>query len=173
MKQTDLRQLLAKMRSGDDAAFNTLYAQLAKPVYVIAYRITQNREQAEDLTQDLFLKLFLTPPDDSVRNPRAWIFRMVHNLALDALRQPVHEELPDTLRDPDDTAGRVLMHTALDAAMSALDAQERETVSLHINADLTFQQIAHLTSRSLPAVYRCYRRALKKLRAALEEGESS
>ena len=58
-------------------------------------------------------------------------------------------------------------------AMAALDAQERETVTLHINAELTFQEIAHLTSRSLPAVYRCYRRALKKLRAALEEGELS
>lgn len=173
MKQDDLRSLLAQMRAGSNAAFTKVYDMLAKPVFVIAYRITQSREQAEDLTQDLFLKLFQTPPDESVRNPRAWIFRMIRNLAIDTTRKPVHTELPETLPDPEDHAGRVLMQTALEQAMAALDAQERETVTLHINAELTFQEIAHLTSRSLPAVYRCYRRALKKLRAALEEGELS
>ena len=173
MKQDDLRPLLTQMRAGDDAAFTRVYDMLAKPVFVIAFRITQSREQAEDLTQEMFLKLFLTPPDESVRNPRAWIFQMIRNLSIDAVRQPVHGELPEALPDPDDHAGRVLLQTALDEAMTALDTQERETVTLHINAELTFQEIARLQSRSLPAVYRCYRRALKKLRAALEEGELS
>lgn len=173
MKQENLYTLLAQMREGKEAAFSEVYSQLAKPVYVIAYRITQNKEQAEDVTQDLFLKLFLTPPDESVRNPRAWIFRMVHNLAIDAIRQPQHEALSEILPDPAHPEEDVLLHTALETAMQSLDAQEREILSLHLNAELTFQEIARLTSRSLPAVYRCYRRALHRLRAALEEGESS
>ena len=56
--------------------------------------------------------------------------------------------------------------------MHTLSQEEREVLSLHLNADLTFQEIAKISDRSLPSVYRCYKRALKRLRAALEEGES-
>ncbi|MBQ8921138.1 MAG: sigma-70 family RNA polymerase sigma factor [Oscillospiraceae bacterium] len=172
MKQADLRELLEGMRKGDEAAFPAVYDMLAKPLYVIAYRITQSREQAEDLTQELFLKLYLSPPDEAVKNPRAWIFRMMHNLAIDAARKQRPEELPEALPDPHDAIGQTLLRTALDSAMETLTPEEREVLSLHLNAELTFQELAGVTGHSLPSVYRCYRRALRKLRAALEEGES-
>ena len=97
MKQTDLYALLRDMRAGNPAAFPAVYDMLAKPLYIIAYRITQSKEQAEDLTQELFLKLYLSPPDETVKNPRAWIFRMMHNLAIDMTRSRQPEELPEAL----------------------------------------------------------------------------
>lgn len=172
MKQTDLYALLRDMRAGDPAAFPAVYDMLAKPLYIIAYRITQSKEQAEDLTQELFLKLYLSPPDETVKNPRAWIFRMMHNLAIDMTRSRQPEELPEALPDPHDALGNALLRTALDTAMETLEPEEREVISLHLNADLTFQDTARIMDRSLPSVYRCYRRALRKLRDVLEEGES-
>ena len=172
MKQHDLQALLCGVRKGSESAFSELYDLLAKPIYVIAFRITQSRELAEDLTQDTFLKLYLSPPDETVRNPRAWIFRMTHNLALDACRKQQPEELPEELPDPQDAVGQTLLRAALEDAMHTLSQEEREVLSLHLNADLTFQEIAKISDRSLPSVYRCYKRALKRLRAALEEGES-
>ncbi len=171
MEQTDLKTLLSNLRAGDEAAFPAVYDMLAKPLYVIAYRITQSKEQAEDLTQDLFLKLYLSPPDETVKNPRAWIFRMMYNLAVDCSRRQQPEELPEALPDPHDAVGESLLRSALDSAMETLMPEEREVLSLHLNADLTFQETARIMSRSLPSVYRCYRRALRKLRTALEEGD--
>jgi len=172
LKHPTLRSLLAKMREGDENAFNMVYEQLAKPVYVIAYRITQSSEQAEDITQEVFLKLFITPPDETVKNPRAWIFRIVHNLSVDAVRKPVYDGLPEDLADTAETEKQILLQNAIDEAMNTLTCDERRVLTLHINAELTFHEIAGITNRSLAAVFRCYQRALKKLRIQLEEESS-
>ena len=172
MKQNELRSLLNALHSRDSAAFAALYDMLSKPVYVIAYRITQSREQAEDITQEVFLRLWESPPDDSVKNPRAFIFQSVHNRAVDAVRRAAPAELPDTLPDPGCHEEEILLRTALEQAMQTLTTDERETVALHIHAELPFHEIARMTNRSLPAAYRTYQRALRKLRAELEKGES-
>ena len=171
MKQNALRDILAALRSGQPDAFDRLYDMLSKPVYTIAYRITGQREQAEDLTQEIFLRLYLSPPDASVKNPRAWIFQMVHNLAIDTLRKLPDAPLPDALADPADPIGDALLRAELAEAMTALTPQEREIVALHIDAELPFHEIAALTGGSLSSVYRSYRRALRTLREALEPPE--
>lgn len=58
----------------------------------------------------------------------------------------------------------------LDTAISMLSDCERQVVTLHLNAELTFLEISKIMGQSLPATYRTYRRALKMLRNTLEGG---
>ena len=173
MQNTQLRAVLAAVRAGSEGAFDQLYDALSTPVYTIALRITGSRTAAEDLTQEVFLRLWQSPPDEAVRNPRAFIFQTVHNLAVDHLRKQHTEPLPDTLADPCDPIGDMLLRETLRRAMLTLTPEERETVSLHIDAELRFHEIAALTGCSLSSVYRTYTRALKKLRTALQTDERS
>lgn len=87
MNETNLRELFSRVHNGDQEAFGRVYQELSKPVYTICWRITQSKETAEDITHDVFVKLYSTPPDNSVRNIRAWIFQMARNMSIDALRR--------------------------------------------------------------------------------------
>lgn len=158
MEKNELGKCLTRLRDGDTGAFTEIYASLKKPVYTIVYRIVLSREDAEDITQEVFLKLFSSPPDSSVRNPRAWIFRIAHNLAIDALRTR-HTATPEEDVPPADETDceRIALRLDLDAAMSKLSPQEREIVMLHTVGGLGYAEIAGITGLSLPATYRCYR----------------
>ena len=88
MDNERLKACIGRLREGDDAALEELYEDMKTPVFTIAFRIVRDREQAEDILHDLFLKLYQSPPDSSVKNPRAWIFQAAHNLSLNSLRRP-------------------------------------------------------------------------------------
>lgn len=83
----ELKEYFSKMRDGDKEAFAHIYNELKSPVFTVSFRIVQSREAAEDITHDVFVKLYTSPPDSNVKNLKAWVFQMTRNLSLDALRK--------------------------------------------------------------------------------------
>ena len=166
MTNEELRVCFDGIRAGDKTAFAVLYHDMKTPVFTVILRIVVGRETAEDVMQELFLRLYQSPPEPSVQNLRAWIFRMARNLAIDERRRARETaELQDAdLTDPRD------LDAALDVerALTALPMEEREIVTLHLNAGLGFREISEVAGLSLPAVYRRYRRALKTLEKLLK-----
>lgn len=170
MDKTQQNRLFARIQRGDKEAFTQLYHDLKQPVLTIIYRIVQNQTTAEDLTQDLFVKLFVSPPNSTVKNPRAWIFRTAHNLAIDALRKAQPANIDDiTLASPE-RLEPIIIKTDLERAIATLSPAEREILSLRLTAELGFQDIARITDQSLSAVYRSYRKTLKTLQTLLNGG---
>ena len=166
MNEKELGTLFCSFREGNNEAFSEIYNELKKPVFTIAYRITFVREIAEDITQELFLKLYTSPPDASVRNPRAWIFRMARNLAIDALRKKQCSDIDEVTLSFDDTE-RINTGIDIEKALSSLSLSEREIVSLHIDGGLGFRDIGKALGISLTSAYRKYKSALNKLRRML------
>ncbi|MBR3966512.1 MAG: sigma-70 family RNA polymerase sigma factor [Clostridia bacterium] len=166
MNEKELGVLFCSFREGNNEAFSEIYNELKKPVFTIAYRITFVREIAEDITQELFLKLYTSPPDASVRNPRAWIFRMARNLAIDALRKKQCSDIDEVTLSFDDTE-RINSGIDIEKALSSLSLSEREIVSLHIDGGLGFREIGKALGISLTSAYRKYKSALNKLRRML------
>lgn len=167
MLEMDLQELFLRVKNGDKDAFAQIYAELKRPVFAIACRIAQSREMAEDITQDVFVKLYVSPPDSSIKNPRAWAFRMARNLAIDAQRKRQSVGLDDVELPAEDEIGCFIMRSDIEAAISRLPCDEREIVTLHINAELHFNEIARIVGLSLPATYRKYRKAIKSLQNLL------
>ena len=95
---------------------------------------------------------------------------MARNLAIDALRKKQSIDLDDVELAVEDEISGVIMRWDIESAISRLPRDEREVLTLHINAELHFNEIAHIVGLSLPATYRKYRKAIKTLRELLGGG---
>ena len=104
--------LLERIRQGDTTSFETLFYRHYDRVYGLLYRLVGNRVEAEDLTQEAFLKLyrhafkkrpFAKPTFGAAReqNIGAWLYRVATNLGYDALRSRRRSQERDTLLVPD------------------------------------------------------------------------
>ena len=170
MNETDLKMLFQRFREGDENAFAAIYQTLKLPVYTVCWRIVQIRETAEDLTHEIFLKLYISPPEETVRNERAWVFQMAHNASIDVLRK--RRELPWDGKECAAEEKFTALDQSLDleSAMSRLPDDYRQIITLHLNAGLSFQQISQIMGLSLSGAFRNYRKAIKLLRQLLEGG---
>ncbi|MCL2488888.1 MAG: RNA polymerase sigma factor [Oscillospiraceae bacterium] len=168
-----LRNHLDRFRDGDRQAFAEIYDRMKTPLFTVICRIARDRETAEDILHDLFVKLYQSPPDDTVGNPRAYIYKMARNLAVNSARRPAADELSDALADPVPPVSETAADR-LDIAegMRRLAADEAEIVSLHLYGGLTFREIAGIAGIPLGTALWKYRRAIGKLRNYLNGGNT-
>lgn len=167
MTDEELRNLLKQMRSGDTDAFEKIYNEMPAPVYTVALRITNDRTLAEDAVQEIFIKLYTSPPDENITKLRAYIFKAARNKALDMLRaNPTHVDI-DECGDIPSPQGGSLQEIA--EALSTLSESDRSIVTLHINGGLKFREIAEITEKPLGTVLWRYRKAVALLRKLLSE----
>lgn len=152
-------------------AFEALYNEMGRPMYTVACRILKNRADAEDIVQDVFLKLLKRDDGEAIDNVRAYILQTVRNEALMLLRKRSKEELrgeiPEDVPEGETETENAENRTAVLGALSALEPTERDIFTLHVNGELGFEEIAGMLGMSLSAVYRRYRKAIKKLRSRI------
>ena len=166
-----LTGLLERLAQNDRAAFEALYIELNKPVYTVLLRITRDAGLAEDLLQEFFVKLFRSPPVPPPRTPRAYLFQMARNLAIDGMKsQPRHGDIDDYTHSPDRSQTEGIDRLDLERAFAALSSGDRQIVALHLNAGLKFREIAAMLDRPLGTVLWRYRQAIGKLRSLLDGG---
>lgn len=166
MTDQQLKTQLEALKTGDQQAFLKIYQELKTPVYTVLVRLTGDRLLSEDLLQEVFLRIYRQPPE--AEKPRAYVFRMARNLAIDALRQkqpcdPLEEH--SLQADPDPT-----VKLDLERAFARLTAGERQLVALHLSAGLTFREVASIVERPLGTVLWQYRKAIENLRNTLDGG---
>lgn len=172
MNETELQAAFCRVRAGDKEAFAHVYNELKGVVFTVVCRIVRSRAIAEEITHDVFVKLYVSPPAPSIRNMRAWIFRMARNLAIDALRKKETVNLEDVQISAESEDESCVLKMDVEAAIGKLPCTERQIVTLHLNGGLTFADIAGIVDLSLPAVYRKYRKAIGTLRDELNGGFS-
>lgn len=170
MNDDRLGSALVLLRQGDLAAFEQIYTQLSAPLFTVILRITQDRALSEDILQEVFLKLYQSPPGPDVKNPRAYLFQTARNLALDVLRRPGEAALDELSDLPQPGMEDPAQRLDLEQAFAALSLEERQLVSLHLNGGLKFRELAQLTGAPLGTVLWRYRKAIEKLRRLLNGG---
>jgi len=142
------------------------------PLLRFAYGLVGQRETAEDLVQDAFLKLHAHW--QGVTNPRAWLFKTIRNLALNHLRDHKRESsignsdhFPTHSADPDQTLGHFEAIGTLQLLISELDPADRELITLKYHEDLKYDQISQRTGLSVGNVGYKLHHALKNLADSL------
>lgn len=170
MTDKELQFNLAKMAEGDVKAFEEIYKGLKAPIMTVIARIMQDRDKAEDIFQDTFVKIYKSPPSAALEKPKAYIFKIAVNLAMDALRkekpQVPLEEIEEILPDKEIDHGQKL---DIENALLKLPLTQRQTVSLHISGGLTFREIGEITGSPLGTVIWRYQKAISRLKVILSE----
>ena len=132
MDSAELHKHFSDIRCGDKEAFALIYNDMKKPVFTVIYRILESQELAEDITHDVFLKLFISPPASSITNPRAWIFKCARNLAIDTLRKKTCCSLDEITAEAKDEFSDLETKIDVETALAKLTLEEREnTVPPH------------------------------------------
>lgn len=119
-----------------------------------AYGLIGQRETAEDLVQEAFLKLHKHWAE--VENPKAWLFRAIRNLALNHLRDHKKETVLDAAKEwessdlnPERTLGKMEAVGALQLLLSELADADRQLIGLKYHEGLKYDQISERTGLSV------------------------
>jgi RNA polymerase sigma-70 factor (ECF subfamily) len=171
--------LLSLARSGDQRALEMLCRRCWRPVYRSFARYTRDPAEAEDLTQEVFLRALRALPQYSDRGVPylAYLLRIAANLARDRWRAAAARavplgDLPDVPAPgpgPDGLAVAGDERAALLRALDRLDPSHRTVLRLRILEGRSAREVGVLTSRSAAAVRQLNVRALAALRAAMDE----
>ena len=153
-----------------------IYDEHAQALFAFLLNLTRHEADTRDLLQEVFVKLAKRPDLlDAVRDERAFLLRLAHNLAIDLIRrrgtrEKRYEQLAGEpapifapASEPDENAFR----QALAAALGEIPADQRAVVHLKLWEGLTFEQIAELLGIPLNTAASRYRYGLDKLRERL------
>lgn len=168
--------LILRMAAGDGHAFRELYTLTAGTVYGFALSILRNREDAEDVMHDAFIKTYTGAVTYRPGGkPLSWILTIVRNLAYNKIRAgKVNEDISqyeDFLAADDgiDLAEEISDRMVLKQALTVLDFEERQIFILHAMTGLKHREIAEILDIPTGTVLSKYNRSLKKMRKELQE----
>ena len=154
MEEKQFDACMKRMKSGDKGALHEIYEAYLGYIYAIVRQTVSNREDAEDVTSEFFMKLWrLADTYRGGNGHRAWMAAIARNMAVDLMRKTKREILTEQFAD-----------MSLRQALDALKPSEQQVVHLKIMGELTFQEIADILKIPLGTVTWRYQNAIKKLR---------
>ena len=169
----ELQQLLIHIAGGEREALAELYQRTRSAVYGLALSYLKNAQDAQDLTQDVYVRVWDCAEQYRLTgSPMGWLLAVCRNLCLMRLRREErHAALSEEEWDaiPARECGLDADERALlQGALAVLGEEERCVVPLHAVTGLKHREIAALLELPLPTVLSKYHRALKKMRSFLE-----
>jgi RNA polymerase sigma-70 factor, ECF subfamily len=189
MARTDV-QLMLDVKAGDEQSFALLLHRYRTPLVNFLFRMVRNREQAEDLAQEVFLRVYRAR-EDYVPSAKftTWLFRIATNLALNSVRDnryqrmeisldaPVTADAEDGDERPLDVAEQhpnIEQHLVEEArkkmirhAIDRLPEKQRAAVLLHKYQELDYSEISKILDCSESALKSLLFRAYEALRVEL------
>jgi len=175
---------MALLMRGEIVALEQLYDRYALLVFSVGVRVLQDRQLAEDVTQEVFLRLWRRPEayDPARGRLLSWLMSVTRNRAIDELRRRVRRDLSEEPGDPQVWLMRteaphedplIAAHLAelravVRRAMADLPPPQRDVIELAYFGGLTQTEIAERTGTPLGTVKTRVRLAMQKLRDTLE-----
>lgn len=172
------------LEGGGQKPLEILIKRHLKPVYNFVYRLVGDSKEAEDITQEVFIKVWRNLKKyDRERNFKTWLFAIARNTAIDWLKKK--KSLPFSSFEnekgenflltglasldllPDELFSRAESATKLVLATESLAPRYKTVLSLHYDSQFNFREIAEKLGESLNTVKSRHRRALLLLRKIL------
>ncbi len=179
----DDEELMQRLSYRDLTAFRALYNRYGNLVYSTALRVVRDAQIAEDMTQEIFLRIWRKPQSYLPQRGRfaTWLISVARNRAVDEIRsrnrrfrhetaspEEQERELPAPERnDPALTAELSDQRRRILAALAEIPPEQRQIIELAYFGGFTQQEIAQRLSQPLGTVKTRIRLGMQKLRAAL------
>ena len=164
--------LVERCRASDESAFNEVVSRYKSKVYSYIYRMTGSSDDAEDLTQEVFIRMYTSI--DSFRSQSSlstWLFRIASNLCIDRFRRsktrtPAYSldepilgndsesghEIPDSTYEPQRLLENTEMAEQIQLSLAQLPEKLRAAVILHDVEGLPYEEIAQIVGCPLGTV---------------------
>jgi RNA polymerase sigma-70 factor (ECF subfamily) len=183
------QDVVLRARSGQEAAYRELIRRYERPVFALLFRMVRDRELAEDLAQETFVKAL-----NAIESYRpefkfsSWIFKIANNAAIDHLRRreldtlsldgSPHAETPEAMQatalqigarqeSPLDTVEAKELGGAIEAAIGSLRPEYRSCILLRHVEGRAYEEIAEILNLPLGTVKTYIHRARNELRLSL------
>ena len=131
-----LEDLLLLAKNGDGRAFEHIVLATESAVYNLALSLLKRKEDAEDVTQETYLRLWRTISEATIESPKSYILRTARNLALDIIRKKSKRDDADTVVQGEDEEFEIELEDTDPASrpdLAYLQKMEREAVRESIN----------------------------------------
>jgi len=182
-------EVMLRVKAGDDSAFAYLVQKYRRPMVSFMYRMAHNAAAAEDLAQEVFLRVYRSRESyEPSAKFSTWLYRIATNLAVNYVRDTRHErpenmvsvDEPDQetgltmdVRDTSLTAEEVILRrermAAIRQRVQALPERQRLAVLMHKYQQMDYRQIAQVLKLSESATKSLLFRAYETLRVQLKE----
>ncbi len=163
-----------RVQASDDV-FADLVQRQARFVFQVAFSVLRNTQDAEDVVQETFLKVYRSNTWNDVKDERAFLARAAWRLAVSRIQRRSHERLPDNAVDSTPNAEQTLLQEDSDARvhrlMDALPLKLRLPLALSTVDEMTSPEIAKVMAIAEGTVRTRLMRAREILRRKLMEGE--
>jgi RNA polymerase sigma-70 factor (ECF subfamily) len=180
------RDLMARLRRGDEDAFRRLFQRYAPTAKALALRVVRRSHLAEEIVQEAFMAVWRDPGayDDERGTVKSWLMGMVHHRAVDlvrreeAQRRRAETAIPDAVEEQSDHADEVVQRLGLPeerrlvrAALADLPVEQRDVIEAMYFDGLSQSQIAERTGIPLGTVKSRTLLGMRRMRDALERAE--
>lgn len=179
-------KLVAAYANGDNQAFDTLLKRHQNRVFSYIFSIVKNRDVADDLFQETFVKAIMTIKQGRYAESgkfSAWISRIAHNLIIDYYRQGKNENLVSADDEDVDILNRkdlcdiniedimidAQISTDVQRIVEALPENQREVLEMRFYRDMSFKEIAEATNVSINTALGRMRYAILNMRRIAKE----
>lgn len=173
--ETQEELYIKRIQNGETEYFSRIVEHYSQPVFLLIHRIVRSQEDAEELAQDVFLKIFRTLKDFKGNSQfSTWLYRIAYNTAISATRKKrqeflyIEEETINNIPDNavDDTFDKTInerQFQALHTAIGQLPPDERGIITLFYLEERTIEDIATVTGLTTANVKVKLHRIRKKL----------
>jgi RNA polymerase sigma-70 factor (ECF subfamily) len=180
-------EVMQRVAAGDDAAFDYLVEKFRRPLVHFMYRMAHNQAVAEELAQEVFLRVYRSRSSYSAEAKfSTWLYRIATNLAVNHARDTRNEKSNTSIDEPDEDTGLTIdpADTSLNAEQSllreerlkairrqvdALPERQRLAVIMHKYQGMDYRQIAEVLKLSESATKSLLFRAYETLREKLKK----
>lgn len=156
-----------KITKGDKQALSVIYDNMARIIFSVAYAITENYQDAEDVLQNTFIEIVKYAHTYSKgSNVKAWILAMSRHLAIDIVRKrktvlSIDDKIDESLIICENTD---FSNLEVFDMLKTLDDEQRQIILLRLYSELSYKAISKIMEISVASAQKKYQRALKKLR---------
>lgn len=167
INEQELHTLFQKLKEEDKTAYEELYEKYSSLVYKIAFSILKNKENAEDIMQNVFIKIGNLSKEKLPSNYEAsWLYSVTKNEAISYLRKNKEtlqiEEIEE--KGKEDTIEEVVGKNTYQNIISSLEQKEKQIISLKVEIGLSFKEIAKLLNMPIGTVQWKYYKSLHSLK---------
>jgi RNA polymerase sigma-70 factor (ECF subfamily) len=172
-------ELIKKYLKGDEKSLEVLIKRYLKPIYSFAFNFVLNQQDAEDLTQEIFLKMWKNLKKfKKEKNFKSWLFTIAKNTCFDFLRKKKRsltlnvenlEIIADFTPSLIEMIEKENLMEKLKRKIEELSFKMKQVMDLYYNSGLNFREISEILGEPVNTVKSRHRRAISKLKKSILE----